>query len=412
MPTDFCGAAPDATASRAKYTRPQLSKGHVPVNLEAQAPPKVLLVGVGDVTIRLLHLLAAHETAFDVTIASRSLERATRFANLARLAASNLGAFRSVAAFEFDLRDISRTAECLATLHPDIVFVGASIQPARAIVDLPPELFRQLDQAQLGPWLPMHLTLNYELMQAVRMLESKPWVVNAAYPDAVGPALKTVGLAPDVGIGNVANIIPGLTFAVSEQSGIPPQSLELKLIAQHYFSHHVHRYGEADGIPHRLHVTASETTVSVDSSDLFQRLALSLRREGGREGQQITATSAAKIIFALTADKPRLAHAPAPHGLVGGLPVSLSRHAIELDLPDDITVGDAIETNQQCQRLDGIETIAADGSVYFGAEQMAVMEQMLGYACRRLRVEESRLAAEELAQRYAAFLRAHRLVYQ
>ena len=180
-------------------------------------PPKVLLIGIGDVTIRLAHLLATGDQPVDLVMAGRSLERATRFANLTKLAASNLGHFRDVEALALELTDIDRTAAEIRRIQPDLIFMGASIQAARAIMDVAPEAFKDLDQAQLGPWLPMHLALNYELMQAVRLAESRAIVVNAAYPDAVGPALATVGLAPHIGIGNIANVVPGITWAAAQQ---------------------------------------------------------------------------------------------------------------------------------------------------------------------------------------------------
>ncbi|WP_030646340.1 MULTISPECIES: hypothetical protein [Streptomyces] len=371
--------------------------------------PKILLIGSGDLTIRLGHLLASAEPETRLVLASRSAERATRFANLTKLAAANLGRIREVEAVAMDMADVDRTAEQLRRIRPTIIFMGASIQAARAIMDLPEDLFRRLDEAQLGPWLPMHLTLVHELMQAVRLAESRAVVVNGAYPDAVGPALAALDLAPDVGIGNIGNIVPGITWAAAEELGVSPAEVEVKAVGHHYFSHHVHRFGEARDIPHLLDVRVAGTPATVDADAVYARLAGGLRRQGGKEGQQLTATSAARLLLALLSLTEHTLHAPAPGGMTGGYPVRVSRDGVRLDLPPGTTPSAAQAVNRRCQLLDGIERVAANGTVQFTEERMAVMREMLGYHCTELKVADARSAATELAGRYDAFLRRHGL---
>lgn len=366
--------------------------------------PKILLIGIGDVTIRLAHLLATGDQPVDLVMAGRSMERATRFANLTKLAASNLGHFRDVDALALDLADIDRTAAEIRRIQPDLIFMGASIQAARAIMDVAPENFKKLDQAQLGPWLPMHLALNYELMQAVRLAESRAIVVNAAYPDAVGPALATVGLAPHVGIGNIANVVPGITWAAAQELGAHPSEIDINLICHHYFSHHVHRFGEAHGIPYALAVFRNGEEVAVDHELVFARLAANLRRQGGKDGQQVTATSAARTVWALLGSQPRQLHSPAPGGLPGGYPLYVSRERIEVVLPEGLSFDEAQDVNRRAQVLDGIESISPDGTIVFAREQMSVLDELLGYDCDKLHVADARKAATELRMKYELYV--------
>ena len=371
--------------------------------------PTILMIGVGDLTSRLAHILATSAPAARLLIASRSIERATRYANLTKLAAFNLGMVCEVNALELDLSNIDRTTAQLSQLQPDLVFMGASIQAARTIMDLPPDLFRKIDEAQLGPWLPMHLTLNYELMQAVRASGVQATVVNGAYPDAVGPVLATVGLNPHIGIGNIGNVVPGITHAAALVSGAAPTDLTIELVAHHYFSHHVHRFGESDGIPHILNVRDGAGLVDVDSVKLYALLASDLRRQGGKEGQQLTATSAARVLLGLLGDDPVRTHAPAPNGLVGGYPVTLTRESITVDLATEVELARAQVVNEACQVLDGIEAIGHDGSLVFTDRRMAVMEELLGYRVKALALQDMRGAAEELTERYEKLLSRHGL---
>ena len=370
----------------------------------AKKTPKLLLIGIGDVTIRLAHLLATSDQPVDLVMAGRSLERATRFANLTKLAASNLGHFRDVEPLALDLADIDRTAAEVRRIQPDLIFMGASIQAARAIMDVAPEAFEELDQAQLGPWLPMHLALNYELMQAVRLAESRAIVVNASYPDAVGPALATIGLAPHIGIGNIANVVPGITWAAAQELHAPPSELDINLVCHHVFSHHVHRFGEAHGIPYALTVFRHGEEQIVDHEAIFARLAINLRRQGGKDGQQVTATSAARTIWAVLGDQPRQLHSPAPGGLAGGYPLRVSRERIDLVLPEGLSATEAQDVNHRAQILDGIERISPDGTIVFAREQMSILDDLLGYHCDKLHVLDAREAATELRAKYERYV--------
>jgi NAD(P)-dependent dehydrogenase (short-subunit alcohol dehydrogenase family) len=370
------------------------------------AATKVLIIGLGDLSQRLLHMLLDEDGApLVVVVAGRSAERALRFANLARYTAANLGFFASVDSVEIDLEEVDRTAETLARIRPDIVVNGASLQAARAILDLPAEVFRELDKAQLGPWLPMHLALNHHLMRALRLAGSAAIAVNTAYPDAVGPALATIGLAPHIGVGNVGNIVPALTCAAALELGRDPADLVVRVVAHHYFSHHVHRFGEADGVPFAIEVSDAATgeILAPLPERMFARLTGPLKREGGTRGQQLTSASAMQVIRALRSEQERQVHAPAPHGRTGGYPLAVSSNGIRLDLPTGLTEQAAVAINEDCQRIDGIDSIHPGGRIVFAKENMSIMQRMLNYECPEMVVEDSLPLARELSAKYGEF---------
>jgi hypothetical protein len=378
--------------------------------IHAAERTRLLIIGMGDLGQRLLHMLLALDGgAFEVVVAARSADRALRFANLARYTATNLGSFVSVESARIDLEDLDGTTEALAKIQPDIVVNAASLQAARAILALPADAFRELDEAQLGPWLPMHLALNYQLMLALRRAGCRARTVNTAYPDAVGPALATLGLAPDVGIGNVGNIVPALTFAAARELGREPADLAVRVVAHHYFSHHVHRFGEADRVPFLIEVSdrVSGEVLSPDHRRMFAHLTGPLRRQGGTEGQQLTSASAGQVIRALCSPDERRVHAPAPLGLVGGFPIAVSSAGIRLDLPAGVSEESAVSINEECQRIDGIDSIEPGGRIVFARENMSIMRRMLNYDCPEMQVEESLPWAQELSAKYREFIRSY-----
>jgi hypothetical protein len=372
--------------------------------------PLIMVIGNGDLSARLLTMLLAGEHTSRVVLAGRDPAALRLRANLARFTAANLGVVARAGTAELDLRDVARTAATLAAIRPDIIFMGASLQSWRVITGLPAAVFAELDEAQLGPWLPMHLTLNHLLMQAVRESGITATTVNAAFPDAVGPVLKAVGLAPGIGIGNVANIVPALTFAAAARTGLPVSGLRVRLVAQHWFSHYVPRFGTGRPGTYRLSVTTvdGDRPVDVDAGELFAMLTGPLKRLGGVEGQLLTASSAMSVLAAVAGDTGRLVHAPAPGGLPGGYPVRVGRTGAELDLPAGTTLAEAVAVNEAGLRADGIEHIdAATGTVTFAEPEMAVMQRMLGYHCRTMKLSEAADHAAELGARYRAFASRH-----
>lgn len=367
--------------------------------------PSIMIVGVGDLAHHVINQLLAQDATSRLILAGRNLEALTRRANLARFAAANLGRLCEIDVAELDLWDVPQTAESLAKSKPDIIFMSASLQSWRRLTELPKPAFEALDEAQFGPWLPMHLTLNHNLMQAVKESGTSALVVNAAFPDAVNPILDKVGLAPWIGVGNVSNIIPALTFGVSKMTQVPSDQVRVRLVAQHYFSHFVPRAGNKGNGDYAMEAVDCHTgeKLEFDHLELFAQLNGSLRRTGGVEGQLLTASSATRILRAMCWDEWVAAHAPGPDGLPGGYPVLIKGDQLQLDLPSGMIQEQAIEINEACQRADGIERIGDDGSVWYTAREMDIMRRLLGYECKHMSLSDSAEAAKELAKAYAYF---------
>lgn len=374
----------------------------------ASEAPTIMLVGVGDLTSHVLNQLLTRPETRRIVLAGRDRKTLLARANLARFAAANLGVVVDIGVKAMDLTNIDRTAETLAQVRPDIVFMGATLQSWRRITELPKPIFAELDEAQFGPWLPMHLALNYDLARAVARSGIATKVVNAAFPDAVNPILDKVGLAPLVGIGNVANIVPALTFGAARLTGLPAEQVRIRLVAQHYFSHFVPRAGHAGNGAYHLEVSdvASGAVIPVDHDLLFGLLDGPLKRLGGVAGQLLTAASASRVIAGLSQSEPIAAHVPGPNGLPGGYPALVDRSGITLDLPSRLSQAEAVAINERCQAADGIARIDADGTAWFSEREMAVMRRMLGYEVRFLRLDDSARQAAELAAAYAAFKNA------
>lgn len=362
---------------------------------------KLLIVGAGNLCLQILQIMVPRNR-FHFYVASRDMEKTTRLCNLIQLAALQMGVVSSITPIQMDVNDIARTSETLARIKPDIVVNCASLQSWRVITQLPKPFFDALDQAQFGPWLPMHLTPTYYLMRAVKHSGIKTVTVNAAFPDAVNTVLDKAGLAPDVGIGNVANLIPATQMAIAGLAACAPDQVQVKLIAQHYFTHYVPRSGLPQEAQYSLSywIDGVEWTGRFRDADIFFLARTQFRRLGGVDGQFLTAASAFKVLDNLFSEDEVDLHAPGPHGLPGGYPLTIGMGKVLLSLPHGLSRAEAIEINKRCQRQDGIASINADASVTFELEQMSIMETLMGFSMPHMKLHDVEQWSVELGQKY------------
>jgi len=243
------------------------------------------------------------------------------------------------------------------------------------------------------------------LMQAVKASGIATKTVNAAFPDAVNPILARIGLAPDIGVGNVANLVPAVRLSIARLLECAPADVQVQLYAQHYFSHYVPRGGLPPRASYRLlyDVRNRPEVARLPAEAIFSTVKSEFRRLGGVDGQFLTACSAVTVIEGLFSSVPVLVHAPGPLGLPGGYPVWLHEGRIQVQFSEACPQDEAVRINSICQSQDGIDEIHCDGSVTYNPHCMAVMQSMLGYSRNTMSIEQSAEFAHELASKYLAF---------
>lgn len=367
--------------------------------------PKVMILGAGDLGCRVTHELAHSGRRRHVRLVGRDPEATLRAANSARFCALQRGGTARVSHAVTDLTDLDRTAQQIDDLRPDVLFLAVSYQSWWHISTLPEDAYKQLSAANFGPWLPMQLAPVLHAMRAVRAAGSDAIVVNAAFPDAVHPALDAVGLAPHIGIGNVANNVPALRAAAADLLGWDVARVDVRLVAHHYVSHRLSRHGNSK--PARLglgvYCNGEDVTDKVEQSELLGRLPARYRRTGGLAGQTMTAASALSVLEPLIDGRDTQVHAPGPHGMVGGYPVAIESGRFRLLLPAGMDEAEAVAINLSGQRADGITEILQDGTVVFEPASMSVLTNALGYACDKLPLSDVEGRAQEIAARYGRY---------
>lgn len=369
----------------------------------------IMMIGMGDLGGHVLEMLVRVPGIGRIITVDVNEDWGYRKRNIAAFGASQLGYYPEIEFTKIDLKNIDQTAETILRFKPEIIYSAVTLQSWWVINALPKDVFDQLDKARFGPWLPMQLTLVYKLMQAVGETGLDVRVVNSAFPDGVHPVLAKIGLAPTIGIGNVANPIPAIRSSVAHRLRVSMKDVKIFLVAQHYVSHYLPRFGSAGGAPYYLKAVVGDRDVTgdVNIEQVFKDLPTRFRRPGGRDGQILTASSAVGIILAIAHDTGDFMHAPGPGGLPGGYPVRVDRDGGRIALPSDLTLDEAIRINEEGQRFDGIDRIDQDGTAYFTEDAAAIMREMMGYDCQMLRLEETEARATELGVRFRELAKKH-----
>jgi len=365
----------------------------------------IMMVGIGDLGGHVLEMLVRAPGSRRIITADVNEDWGYRKTNIAAFGASQLGSYPEVEFIKIDLYNIEQTAEIISKYKPEIIYSAVSLQSWWVINILPKEVFEELDIARFGPWLPMHLTLVYKLMQAVKQTGLDIKVINSAFPDATHPVLDKVGLAPIIGIGNVANPVPAIRSSIAYRLQRPMKDVTVLFFAQHYVSHYLPRFGSAGGAPYFLKavVDGEDVTGEFNMEEVFADIPTRFRRAGGRDGQILTASSAAGITLAVADDTGDFMHAPGPSGLPGGYPVRVNRNGGKVILPKGLTLDEAIRINEEGQRYDGIDRIDQDGTVHYAEKSVAIMKEMVGYDCNMMKLEETEEQSRELGRKFKEF---------
>src|ERR671930_1358069 len=320
-----------------------------------QASVPVLVNGLGDLGTRVFDALARLSEVERLVGAGRRAEEGRARAGQTAMVAELAGGPRHVGFESLDLDDVAATASLLRGLDPDLVVTAASRHTWwRPFAD------ERVGALPFGVWLPLQLVLVRRLMEARREAGIAARVVCLPYPDAVGPALAPLGLAPDLGAGNVAETAPKLELLAAREAGVARDEVRVRLV-MHHAAQRV-AFGSVDGEepPWAAEVLVGGERLPDDDVRRLFRAPWPLPQ--GRDTHELSAAATAQGVRALLRDEPTATHAPAPNGLPGGYPVRLSCRGVELDFPEGLGQDEAIALNERAARFDGIERIARDGT--------------------------------------------------
>jgi hypothetical protein len=375
----------------------------------ARSGSTVLVVGLGDLGSAVLNALANSSRIDRLIGGTRTAEIGQAQTSQAALIACLAGGPRRVSFEHADVWDVAGTAGLLRRLDPEIVVMAA----ARQTWWRPPALEgspegKIMAALPYAVWLPLNLPLVRRLMEARRVAGSCATVVCLPYPDAIGPLLVPLGLAPDIGAGNVTEVSAKLAVLAAAEYSVRLRDVEVRLVLHHAVEKLA--FGaftvlgldeEVDGEP-PWYGAISVLGRPLPLAEVQHFLRLPYALVPGRGSHPFTAMATAHLVAALLSDRPVHTHAPAPGGLPGGYPVVLSRDGIATDLPPSIDLATAIILNEEAARWDGIERVEADGTLVYTSTAARATEHAFGFRMERVGPADHEAIGEEILMKRRA----------
>ena len=354
----------------------------------------VMIFGLGDVGQWALEYLARCEGVGRIITTDLREDWGIRKTNTAAVGAAQQGYYKTIEFHKCDVRDIDRTAELLKTINPDLIYACMTVAAATPSYFFSPDITRKWPKLT-GARYPLQIVLVSKLMQAVKKSGVTAPVVNQSAPNIVNPVLWRNGLGPLVGAGSFDQLVGEISRKISLAYNVPVREITICMIGDHALQ----TMGTRTGVPYFLKILVrdKDITSKVDVDSLISdRLTAGPPSQIGWIRWPIVAASAVKNIIAILNDTNEYTHAPGPIGLPGGYPVRLCAKGVEIVLPDEITLEEAIKINLGGLRREGVEELKEDGTVVITEEAYEIHKEILGVDWREIRFADMEDVSEEL----------------
>lgn len=322
-------------------------------------PMRTLILGVGDLGVRIAHRVVEGGFSSECLLAGRS-DAAMHWARLLGVSSG-----RAVSSARVDGQDPETLKRLLTRFEPELIVQCAALLSPFALGGVPTMAAKAVVKAGFALQLAAQLPIVRTLMQALRELGMNSPVINCSYPDVTHPILAAEGLAPAIGIGNVA--IMAMWYHHNISAG---RQHRLQVIGQH---------AQLGPVLAGTFAAPETPTPLVYLNGRRMSPAQLLFDTGLQGGAAMNHLAAATIMPILRgfADPDGIieTHGPGVFGLPGGYPVRFVGGALELRLPDGLTLDDAVSFNTLAAKGEGIDRIGRDGTVFYTAHaQQSVAE--------------------------------------
>ena len=355
----------------------------------------VMIFGLGDLGGWVLEFLARRHGVTTIIACDKREDWGSHKVNVAAVGSGAEGYCKTLKFEKCDVSDIDGTAELINKYNPDLIYTNITLMSWAVLPLFPHDIHEDLKKIA-ATTLPMHLVLNYKLMQAVKKSGCTPVCINNSWPDLTNPMLCRSGLKVDVGSGNVDNVAVEIQLKVSRKENVPMGDVKVYLV----FEHVVNVLGTRTGIPYFLKIMIGDKDVTskYDSDSLVSDRLMSPCPAEWTSWiiHPEVASTAVKTIMAFLNDTNELSHAPGPNGLVGGYPIRIGAKGVKVELPEGLTLEQAIKINVDDSKFEGVEEIKDDGTLVLTDEGYNITKKLLGVELREYKAADTADLSKEL----------------
>ena len=340
---------------------------------------RILIVGVGNAGLKIADGLARSGKVDELILADISPEGGPDIAGMLDSCYDC-----EVKFIELDGLQQKKVEKLLRNEKPDLVVQSASLTSPWAMHGRTDKVAMALSQAGLAVQLPAQLPILTTVMKAIREVGFNGPVANLSFPDVNHAVLDHFGLAPTIGLGNVSISHLRVRAAMRKNlihEGVLADSLPLiRLIGHHNQVYNVMEAEIPDNPGESIRVYLGEEGRRADEL-AYQGYPIT----PGIDFNIITAAAALPAILALLPGaEPLRFSVPAPKGLPGGYPVVISDGSVELDLPDNADLLEAVDLQWQLARTDGVEKVTEEGTVLFTDKAKQAVKSIDPHLCEPL----------------------------
>ena len=357
--------------------------------------------GAGSVGTSAVGFLARMPGVDKIIVADINQEAAEREINSVVVSSSVHGFYPKIEFRKVDLTDKEGTAKLLGETQPNVVLNTTTMLAQYVPIEkrLIAEKKYPVISRLAGHTIAKDLYLSMKLMEAVKASGTGSKVVNVSFPDHTNCVLGKIGLAPLIGAGTIDLTANGVRLAAARRLRIPVHNVQIAMIVHHSIRA-IFAAENIKKVPCYLRIRVGEE----DVTNKFKKEEILWEgvQNGGlkADANMLAASSGAQNAWAVLNNTRELRHAPGVKGLPGGYPVRIGADDVEIVLPPDVSLRDAVKINEDGMKYDGIERFEDDGTVVFTKETSKLMEDLLGIKWEKMRVSEVEKMTQELISAY------------
>ncbi len=335
-------------------------------------PMRVLILGMGDLGVRIAQKVVEGGFSSACMLAGKS-DSATQWARLLHISSG-----REVSAANVDGQDVEALKTLLTRFEPELIVQCATLLSPFALQRVSSSAAQAVLKGGFALQLAAQLPVVRTLMQALRSVGMHCPVINCSYPDVTHPILAAEGLAPTIGIGNVA-----IMATWYERNLDGANEATLQVVGQHA------QLGPCLAGKPAAPETPTPLVYLSGRRVPPEELLFDAGLQGGATMNHLAAATIVPILRGFTERAGVIEmHAPGVFGLPGGYPVCFVAGSPELRLPDGLTLEEAVNFNRLAAKGEGIERIAEDGTVFYTAHAQRSVAEFCSELAEPLRPED------------------------
>ncbi len=355
----------------------------------------VMIFGLGDLGGWVLEFLSRCQGVSTIITCDIKEDWAAMKTECAAIGAGQQGYDKTIKFEKCDVNDIDGTAELLKRYNPDVIYSALTLLGWLELRVIPQAIGPGYHRATVC-LTPLQVVLVSNLMKARQKAGITAPVVNNSFPDVVNPVLWRNGLGPLVGAGNLDLTVSEVRRKISVAESVPIREITVYFIADHA----VVSQGTRTGVPFFFKVLTGDKNIT-SKFDVNSLISDSLLMATPPDwttwlNEPYVAASAVRNIMAIINDTNQFAHAPGPNGLPGGYPIRINASGVEVVLPEEITMEEAIKINLDGLKYEGVEEIKDDGTVVLTSEAYNIQRELYGLDLREYRFADMDDIAKEL----------------